>query len=462
VEESDDMEEQYIEEIKKKLMSRKTARVVRLETEPGMNEWMKSLLVQRWDIDEYNIFENTELIDYSALWQIVNHKEFKEELPSVKPPVKPLTLVEDEKTLDLFDYLKDHDLLLHHPYNSFNYVLDLIEEAAEDQNVLAIKVTIYRLAKNSRISAALLKAAENGKHVSVLFEVKARFDEENNIKEAQRLQKAGCFVVYGVNKYKTHTKLLLIVRKDSEEQVTSYVHLSSGNYNEETARLYTDISLLTTNEIYAQDISEFFNVITGHSRPGVYQSIITAPGDMRTELIDLILKEADNAREGKPSGIVIKINSLQDQAVIDALYTASGAGVKIKLMVRGICCLKPGKQGLSENITVRSIVGNFLEHSRIYYFHNQGDPVVLGGSADAMIRSFDRRIESLFKINDEKCKQEVIAMLQYNLLDNYNAYELDSQTNYTKVVPVPGEALFNMHEEFYKITEKEVQAAKVF
>ncbi|MDF2454998.1 MAG: Polyphosphate kinase [Cytophagaceae bacterium] len=462
VEESDDMEEQYIEEIKKKLMSRKTARVVRLETEPGMNEWMKSLLVQRWDIDEYNIFENTELIDYSALWQIVNHKEFKEELPSVKPPVKPLTLVEDEKTLDLFDYLKDHDLLLHHPYNSFNYVLDLIEEAAEDQNVLAIKVTIYRLAKNSRISAALLKAAENGKHVSVLFEVKARFDEENNIKEAQRLQKAGCFVVYGVNKYKTHTKLLLIVRKDSEEQVTSYVHLSSGNYNEETARLYTDISLLTTNEIYAQDISEFFNVITGHSRPGVYQSIITAPGDMRTELIDLILKEADNAREGKPSGIVIKINSLQDQAVIDALYTASGAGVKIKLIVRGICCLKPGKQGLSENITVRSIVGNFLEHSRIYYFHNQGDPVVLGGSADAMIRSFDRRIESLFKINDEKCKQEVIAMLQYNLLDNYNAYELDSQTNYTKVVPVPGEALFNMHEEFYKITEKEVQAAKVF
>jgi polyphosphate kinase len=351
---------------------------------------------------------------------------------------------------------------LHHPYNSFNYVLDLIEEAAEDPNVLAIKVTIYRLAKNSRISAALLKAAENGKHVSVLFEVKARFDEENNIKEAQRLQKAGCFVVYGVNKYKTHTKLLLIVRKDSEEEVTSYVHLSSGNYNEETARLYTDISLLTTNETYAQDISEFFNVITGHSRPGIYQSIITAPGDMRTKLIELVLKEAENARAGKSSGIVIKINSLQDQAVIDALYKASDAGVKIKLIVRGICCLKPGKQGLSENITVRSIVGNFLEHSRIYYFHNEGDPIVLGGSADMMIRSFDRRIESLFKINDEKCKQEVIAMLQYNMLDNYNAYELDSQTNYTKVIPAAGEAIFNMHEEFYKITEKEVREARVF
>jgi polyphosphate kinase len=214
--------------------------------------------------------------------------------------------------------------------------------------------------------------------------------------------------------------------------------------------------------MYAQDISEFFNVITGHSRPGIYQSIITAPGDMRTKLIELVLKEADNARAGKSSGIVIKINSLQDQAVIDALYKASDAGVKIKLIVRGICCLKPGKQGLSENITVRSIVGNFLEHSRIYYFHNEGDPIVLGGSADMMIRSFDRRIESLFKINDEKCKQEVIAMLQYNMLDNYNAYELDSLTNYTKVVPASGEQVFNMHEEFYKITEKEVREAKVF
>jgi polyphosphate kinase len=183
---------------------------------------------------------------------------------------------------------------------------------------------------------------------------------------------------------------------------------------------------------------------------------------MRTKLVELILKEAENASQGKPSGIVIKVNSLQDQAVIDALYKASQAGVKVKLIVRGICCLKPGKEGLSENITVRSIVGNFLEHSRIYYFHNDGDPLVLGGSADMMIRSFDRRIESLFKINDDKCKQEVIAMLQYNLMDNYNAYELDSHTNYTKVVPAQGEPLFNMHEEFYRITDNVVREAKLF
>ena len=298
--------------------------------------------------------------------------------------------------------------------------------------------------------------------MSVLFEVKARFDEENNIKEALRLQKAGCFVVYGVNKYKTHTKLLLIVRKDSEEEVTSYVHLSSGNYNEETARLYTDISLLTTDKECAQDISEFFNVITGHSRPGVYQNIITAPGNMRTRLVELIHQEAEHAKEGKPSGIVIKINSLQDQATIDALYKASQAGVKIKLIVRGMCCLKPGKVGVSENITVCSIVGNFLEHSRLYYFHNNGNSVVLGGSADIMIRSFDRRIESLFQIKDPKCKQEIIAMLQYNLRDNYNAYELDAEGNYMKVHPAEGESHFNMHDEFYKITEEIVKDAFLF
>jgi len=462
VDDSDDMEEQYIEEIKKKLMSRKTARVVRLETESGMNEWMLDILKQRWDIDQDNIFENDVLIDYSALWQIVNHKDFKESLPTVRPQVLPLTLVDDDKSVNLFDYLKDHDLLLHHPYNSFNYVLDLIEQSADDPNVLAIKITIYRLAKNSRISAALLKAAENGKHVSVLFEVKARFDEENNIKEAQRLQKAGCFVVYGVNKYKTHTKLLLIVRKDSDEHVTSYVHLSSGNYNEETARLYTDISLLTTNQECADDISEFFNVITGHSRPGVYQNIITAPGEMRNRLIELIRQEATNAIAGKASGIVIKVNSLQDQAGIDALYEASQAGVRIKLIVRGMCCLKPGKAGLSENITVRSNIGNFLEHSRVYAFCNDGDSIVLGGSADMMIRSFDRRIESLFQIKDQNCKQEVIAMLQYNLKDNCNAYELDSTGNYTKLIPPAGEPEFNMHEEFYKITEEIVKEAYLF
>jgi polyphosphate kinase len=335
-----------------------------------------------------------------------------------------------------------------------------VEQAAEDPDVLAIKLTIYRLAKSSRITNALLKAAENGKHVSVLFEVKARFDEENNIREAQRLQKAGCFVIYGISRYKTHTKLLLIVRKDGDK-ITRYVHMSSGNYNEDTSRLYTDLGVLTTNESYAQDISEFFNVITGHSLPSNYQHIITAPRDMRQQLIELIRREASNAAEGLSCGIVIKINSLEDREVIDELYTASQAGVPIKLIVRGICCLRPGRSGLSENITVRSIVGDFLEHARLFYFHNGGDYKVYGGSADIMVRSFERRIESLFLFIAENIRQEVITVLAYNLKDNVNAYELGEDGSYSKS-KAHGEAPFSIHQEFFKVTAETIKETRLF
>src|SRR5690606_1252227 len=240
------------------------------------------------------------------------------------------------------------------------------EKAADDPYVLSIKMTIYRVARDSRVTAALLRAAENGKHVSVLFEVKARFDEENNLREAQRLQKAGCFVIYGIGSLKTHTKLLLIVRQEDQDTVYRYVHLSSGNYNEVTSRMYVDIGLLTTREVYAQDVSDFFNVITGHSQPFAYRNLITSPRDMRIQLCNMVRKEAENAKRGLPAGIVIKINSLQDKEFMDELYAASQAGVPIKLIVRGMCCLRPGRPGLSENIEVRSIVGEYLEHSRIY------------------------------------------------------------------------------------------------
>jgi len=375
-------------------------------------------------------------------------------------PVVPLSYTGTEDT-DLFEYLKTKDLLLHHPYNSIKPVIDLLEKAAEDPNVLAIKVTIYRVAKSSRVTNALLKAAENGKHVSVLFEVKARFDEENNIKEAQRLQKAGCFVIYGIGRLKTHTKLLLIVRKDKDERVIRYVHMSSGNYNEETSRLYTDLGLLSSNEVYGHDINEFFNVITGHSLPNLYQNLITAPGDMRQQLIDLIRKETDNAGKGLPTGIVIKMNSLQDNTCIDALYEASRAGVPVKLIIRGMCCLRPGRAGLSENIYVKSIVGNFLEHSRVYYFHNNGEPKVYGGSADMMVRSFERRIESLFMIVEPFLKQQAINTLDYNLRDNVNSYVLLEDGTYVKK-EANGEKPFNVHEEFYKVTKEDVWASKLF
>jgi polyphosphate kinase len=348
-------------------------------------------LIKRYDIDESNIFRvsRDSLIDFTCLWDIVNHEDFENERKLMPSPVTPISMRE-EKGEDVFKILKSHDILLHHPYNSMNPLLELIEKAADDPHVLSIKLTVYRLAKNSRVTEALLNAAENGKHVSVLFEVKARFDEENNMREARRLQKAGCFVIYGVGNLKTHTKLLLIVRKE-KEKVTRFVHMSSGNYNESTAKLYTDLGYLTTDETYANDVQEFFNVITGHSLQFDYDRLITAPVAMRRTLIDFIEQEKNNKLAGKEAGIVIKINSLQDKDSILALYDAAQAGVPVRLIVRGICCLRPGRIGLSENIEVRSIVGEYLEHSRIYYFHNDGQPRIYSGSADmmALLRSTD-------------------------------------------------------------------------
>lgn len=465
LEENDDVEADFLDEIKQKIKNRRLGRVVRVEIEAGQIEspassWMISLLKKRWEIDDSNLFEASTLIDFTSLWQIIRHPEFKNDMPAPPPPVPPVGL-ERDKINDIFEAIRERDILLHHPYNNFEPVLQLLEQAAEDPNVLAIKITVYRLAKRSRITEALLKAAENGKHVSVLFEVKARFDEENNIREAQRLQKAGCFVIYGISRFKTHTKLLLVVRNEGS-RVVRYAHLSSGNYNEDTARMYTDIGLLTTNETYTSDISEFFNVITGHSLPSGYQYLITAPRDMRNQLIDLIRAEADRARQGLASGICIKINSVEDKTVIDELYAASKAGVPIRLIVRGICCLRPGRAGLSENITVRSIVGNYLEHTRLFYFHNGGNPKIYGGSADAMVRSFDRRIESLFYLADLRVRQQAILILDYNLRDTVNAYELQEDGTYKKCAPDEGVEPFNMQEEFFDIDEVHVMQAQLF
>lgn len=460
LEDSDDMEADFIDEIKQKIKNRRLGRVVKVEIEPGMTDELLSLLKKRWEIDNYNVFLSDGFLDFTSFWQIIKCPEFKDKIPANHPPVPPLAMGR-ERIQDIFEVMKEKDVLLHHPYNNFEPVLQLLEQAAEDPYVLSIKLTIYRLAKNSRVTEALLRAAENGKHVAVLFEVKARFDEENNIHEASKLQKAGCFVIYGIGSLKTHTKLLLIVRNEGDK-VVRYSHLSSGNYNEDTSRLYTDIGLLTTREEYTHDISEFFNVITGHSLPNEYKNLITAPRHMRNRLIALIEQEAYNASQGLVAGICIKINSLEDKEVIQKLYEASNAGVKINLIVRGICCIRPGRQGLSENIRVKSIVGDFLEHSRLFYFHNNGDPLVYGGSADAMVRSFDRRIESLFALVDERVKQEVINILYFNLLDNVNSYDLQEDSNYVKTVPAEGEELFDIHRRFFRVTQEEVMKVKLF
>ncbi len=458
LDESDDIEANFLEELRRKLKTRKTGRVVRIEVEEQASKWMLRILKERWELDDDNIFMLSEgnLIDYTSFWQVVNHNEFRNKIPKLHKPIKPVSMIDIGAEDSIFEVLKKRDILLHHPYNSIEPLLELLEKSAEDANVLSIKLTIYRLARESRVTAALLKAAENGKHVSVLFEVKARFDEENNLKEAKRLQEAGCFVIYGLQEVKTHTKLLLIVRKEAEK-VTRYVHLSSGNYNESTSKLYTDWGILTSNEVYAHDVSEFFNAITGHSLPRIYKYLLTAPKDMRSQLASLIGGETENAKKGLPSGIVIKLNSLQDKETIDELYKASQAGVPIKLIIRGICSLRPGRKGLSENIEVYSIVGDYLEHSRIYYFHNGGDFKIYGGSADIMVRSFDRRIESLFMVVDPLLKKEVMCILKYNLKDNVNSYVMKEDGTYEVKQSKKGERQFNIHKEFFKITKEEIE-----
>ncbi|WP_409024984.1 polyphosphate kinase 1 [Jiulongibacter sediminis] len=455
LEESDDMEADFVDEIKQKIKERKVGRLVSMVIEDEPSDWMMRILKKKWEIDDYNIFVNKELIDYTRLWQIIKHPEFKDEMTPVRSAVPPLNF-DREKQQHIFKSLKEQDVLLHHPFNNFEPVLQLIEQAAEDPQVLSIKLTIYRLAENSRITEALLRAVEKGKHVSALFEIKARFDEENNIKEAEKLQKAGCFVIYGIGGVKTHTKLMLIVRKEGDK-VVQYAHMASGNYNEDTAKLYTDIGILTTKPGYTKDISEFFNVITGHSEPQNYQYLITSPRDMRASVIELIRNEAANAMAGKPSGICIKVNSLEDKETIEELYEASKAGVKIELIVRGICCLRPGRVGLSENIRVRSLVGHYLEHSRIFYFHNGGSPKVYGSSADIMVRSFDRRIESIFEIVDDFLKKQMILILRYNLLDNVNAYELHQSGEYEKLSF--DNKPFDIHKVFFDVKDTEVAEA---
>ncbi len=449
--EHEDTETDFVDEIKKKIKDRRLGRVTRVEVEQEHSEFLLGEMLKRWSLEKSDIFVKTAILDFTSFWQILKHSEFKGQM-AVNPPVVPPLGLKSIQIGDIFETMKRGDILLHHPYNNFEPVVQLLEQAADDPHVLAIKITLYRISKNSRIANALLRAAEQGKHVSVLFEVKARFDEENNIREATRLQKAGCFVIYGIPGLKTHTKLLQVIRNEGTH-VMSYAHLSSGNYNEDTAKLYTDLGLLTTDIRITQDIAEFFNVITGHSMPTHYEHLITAPRDMRNRLIEMIEHEVDNHKAGLPAGICWKINSLQDTLTMEALYKASKAGVPILLIVRGICCLRPQRSGLSENIYIKSIVGNYLEHTRIFYFHNNEDPKVYGGSADVMVRSFDRRIESLFELVNSRAKNLAITILNWNLRDTVNSYEMQEDGNYWKV---ESDEPFDIHQEFYHLKEEDL------
>ena len=339
----------------------------------------------------------------------------------------------------IFDLIRGEDILVHHPFDSFGSVVDFIEQAADDPNVLAIKQTLYRTSGPTPVISALARAAENGKEVTALVELKARFEEQRNIVWARQLEQAGVHVVYGVMGLKTHCKASLVVRREGDE-IVRYCHLSTGNYNPTTARVYTDLGLFTANPGVGEDVSELFNLITGYSRGYEWKKLIVAPADLRRFVISLIKREGKHAKLGFPARVVVKMNSLVEPTLIDALYKASQVGVEIDLIIRGICCLRPGVPGLSEGITVSSIVDRFLEHSRFFYFENQGDPEVFLSSADWMPRNFFRRIEIMFPIEGKRAKSRIIEeIMPVYLSDSVKARRLLPTSEYVRRQAAQGE-----------------------
>ena len=348
---------------------------------------------------------------------------------------KPYTPQKNKKLRadkNIFTQIRKGDVLLHHPYESFDPIVAFIRQAAEDKDVLAIKQTLYRVSGHSPIIAALAQAAENGKQVTVLVELKARFDEENNINWARKLEKAGCHVIYGLVGLKTHCKIALVVRKEADG-IRRYVHLGTGNYNDSTAKLYTDIGMFTCRDVVGEDATAVFNMLSGYSEPANWNRLIVAPIWMKKRFLEMIHRETKNAKEGKPAKIIAKCNSLCDRKIILALYEASCAGVQVDLIVRGICCLVAGKPGVSENIRVRSIVGTFLEHARIFYFYNDGHEEIYMGSADWMPRNLDRRVEIVFPVEEEELKEKAKHILDVQLSDTLKAHRLLEDGTYQKV-----------------------------
>ena len=416
-------------EIQKQLKKRQWGEVIRLEVEDKMDQKLLKILKKEFDIKQEDIYPINGPLDLTFLMKVYGIDGF-DHLKT--PPYKPQPVPALAEETDIFAAIRKKDILLHHPYMTFDPVVDFVRQAAKDPQVLAIKQTLYRVSGHSPIVAALAQAAENGKQVSVLVELKARFDEENNIIWAKMLEKAGCHVIYGLVGLKTHSKITLVVRRE-EDGIRRYVHLGTGNYNDSTAKLYTDCGIMTCQEAIGEDATAVFNMLSGYSEPKRWNRLSLAPIWLRDKFLSMIRREADHARSGQPARIIAKMNSLCDQEVIAALYEASAAGVKIDLIVRGICCLKVWIPKVSENITVRSIVGTFLEHSRIFYFQNGGQEEYYMGSADWMPRNLDKRVEILFPVEDEDLKREVRHILDIQLADTLKAHELKADNTYEKI-----------------------------
>ncbi len=415
-------------EIEKQLKKRQWGEAIRLQVEMNMDKQLLKVLKKELHIQEEDIFHIDGPLDLTFLMKLSGMEGY-EHLRSKKYTPQPAKWLNGEEKL--FDQIREHDILLHHPYETFDPVVDFVRQAAKDPDVLAIKQTLYRVSSNSPIIASLAAAAENGKQVTVLVELKARFDEENNIIWARKLEQAGCHVIYGLVGLKTHSKITLVVRKE-EDGIRRYVHLGTGNYNDSTAKLYTDMGLLTCNKAIGEDATAVFNMLSGYSEPAVWNKLAIAPLWLRDRFTQMIQRETEFAKAGKKAFIKAKMNSLCDQQIIAALYEAAAAGVKIQLIIRGICCIKTGIPNVSENIQVRSIVGDFLEHSRIFYFHNNGHEEVYMGSADWMPRNLDKRVEILFPIEDEALKEEVIHVLEIQLADTLKAHIMQPDGTYAK------------------------------
>ena len=418
-----------MKEVEESLRKRKRGAAVRLEIFKTNNNRIKKFLEENLDVTEMEVYEINGPLDPTCFFKFIGMKGMWPWLYEPFVPQRPLELPDDS---DLFAAIRENDILLHHPYESFDPVVKLVSYAADDPQVLAIKQTLYRVSGNSPIVAALARAAENGKQVTVLVELKARFDEENNILWARRLEKAGCHVIYGLVGLKTHAKIILIVRKE-DNGIKRYLHLGTGNYNDSTAKLYTDLGLMTANDEFGSDASAFFNLLSGYSEPPVWNKLVMAPLGLREKIYSLIDNEIAMVRSGREGHIIAKMNSLIDQPVIQKLYEASAAGVHIDLIVRGICGLRTGIEGISDNITVRSIVGRQLEHSRIFWFANGGEEQLYLSSADWMPRNLNDRVELFFPVETEEHIHRIKALLDLYLRDNVGAHMMQSNGTYRRV-----------------------------
>jgi polyphosphate kinase len=447
--------EDLLEAIEQSIKLRKWGAGIRLEVEKGMDKKLINILKEEMEVKDDWVFSISGPLDLTVLMKMSFMKGYNHLKHEAIPTLTYKKWIDED---DLFKVIAKRDILLHHPYEPYEPVVEFVRQAAEDPDVLAIKQTLYRVSGKSPIVEALVKAAENGKQVTVLVELKARFDEENNINWAKRLEQAGCHVIYGLVGLKIHGKILLVVRRE-EDGIKRYVHMSTGNYNDVTAKIYTDIGLFTANPYFGADASLLFNMLSGYSQITNMYKIDIAPISLRDRFLFMISREKEHARNGKKAKIIVKVNSLVDEKIIEALYEASASGVEIELIVRGICCLKPGVKDLSERIRVTSIVGRYLEHSRIYYFYNDGDEEIYLSSADWMQRNLDRRVEILFPVEDKICKDRIKDILQIQIKDTVKARFLKEDGTYSKI-DKRGKEQFDSQRHFYNDAVKQYKDKK--